>query len=211
MAGPRTVRERCRAKLNLFLDVTGRRADGFHELVTVFHEIDLADDLVVTAGGGAPGALSFAVDPPALDVSNDTSNLALRAAGLLWSRSGAEVALSVTLTIPVIVASVAQVMNEAVLVPPAIPFMGDLMSEVGWAAFAWGSVMAALLVSLVIQPQAVEIKLVVSLGLIGWMLPAFWFEPARAVGKNRLAGEGNMRFVYIEEEPQDKENNGSGP
>ncbi|MCE9636517.1 MAG: 4-(cytidine 5'-diphospho)-2-C-methyl-D-erythritol kinase [Planctomycetes bacterium] len=98
MAEPRTVRERCRAKLNLFLDVTGRRADGFHELVTVFHEIDLADDLVVTVGGGAPGALAFALDPPVPDVPNDTSNLALRAAGFLWSRAGADAALSVTLT-----------------------------------------------------------------------------------------------------------------
>ena len=42
----REVLEICRAKLNLFLDVVGRRHDGFHELVTVFQEIDLADELV---------------------------------------------------------------------------------------------------------------------------------------------------------------------
>lgn len=35
------------AKLNLFLEVVGRRADGFHELATVFHEIDLADEIAV--------------------------------------------------------------------------------------------------------------------------------------------------------------------
>ena len=33
------------AKLNLFLQVTGRRPDGFHELQTVFQIIDLCDSL----------------------------------------------------------------------------------------------------------------------------------------------------------------------
>src|SRR5690606_28848257 len=33
------------AKLNLFLHVTGRRADGYHELQTVFRFIDLCDTL----------------------------------------------------------------------------------------------------------------------------------------------------------------------
>ena len=35
------------AKLNLFLHVTGRRADGYHELQTAYALIELAD----TAGG----------------------------------------------------------------------------------------------------------------------------------------------------------------
>ena len=33
------------AKLNLFLHVLGRRADGYHELQTVYQLIDLADEL----------------------------------------------------------------------------------------------------------------------------------------------------------------------
>jgi 4-diphosphocytidyl-2-C-methyl-D-erythritol kinase len=35
------------AKLNLFLHVTGRRADGYHDLQTVFQLIDLADDIQI--------------------------------------------------------------------------------------------------------------------------------------------------------------------
>ena len=35
------------AKLNLFLHVTGRRADGYHELQTLFQIIDLADELSI--------------------------------------------------------------------------------------------------------------------------------------------------------------------
>ena len=35
------------AKLNLFLEVVGKRSDGYHDLATVFHEIDLVDELRV--------------------------------------------------------------------------------------------------------------------------------------------------------------------
>lgn len=34
-----------RAKLNLFLQVTGRRYDGYHELVSIFQEVSLSDEL----------------------------------------------------------------------------------------------------------------------------------------------------------------------
>ena len=44
----RTLLWRAPAKLNLFLHVTGRRDDGYHELQTVFQLIDAADDLRVT-------------------------------------------------------------------------------------------------------------------------------------------------------------------
>ena len=36
------------AKLNLFLHVTGRRADGFHELQTIFQLVDLCDSIGIT-------------------------------------------------------------------------------------------------------------------------------------------------------------------
>ena len=36
------------AKLNLFLHVTGRRPDGFHDLQTLFQLIDLCDDIGIT-------------------------------------------------------------------------------------------------------------------------------------------------------------------
>ncbi|HET6164967.1 MAG TPA: 4-(cytidine 5'-diphospho)-2-C-methyl-D-erythritol kinase, partial [Planctomycetota bacterium] len=43
--GERRVEGVAPAKLNLFLEVLGRRPDGYHELRTVFHEIDLCDEL----------------------------------------------------------------------------------------------------------------------------------------------------------------------
>ena len=42
------MRLRTNSKLNLFLRVLGRRADGYHEIETIFHGIDLADDVSVT-------------------------------------------------------------------------------------------------------------------------------------------------------------------
>src|SRR5947208_1219606 len=40
------------AKLNLSLAVTGRRADGYHELAGTFVLLELADDLIVHPGKG---------------------------------------------------------------------------------------------------------------------------------------------------------------
>jgi len=42
------VRARCPAKLNLFLEILGRRPDGYHDLATVMVPIDLFDTLEVT-------------------------------------------------------------------------------------------------------------------------------------------------------------------
>ena len=36
------------AKLNLVLDVLGKRSDGFHELCTIFERIDLEDTIRLT-------------------------------------------------------------------------------------------------------------------------------------------------------------------
>ncbi|MER1968802.1 4-(cytidine 5'-diphospho)-2-C-methyl-D-erythritol kinase [Castellaniella sp. GW247-6E4] len=72
------------AKLNLFLHVVGRRADGYHLLQTVFRFIDLADafDFERVEGGG----LSREGDvPPGLPASED---LVLRAARALQQAAG---------------------------------------------------------------------------------------------------------------------------
>ena len=45
---PRNVQLRCPAKLNLFLEVLGRRPDGYHELSTVMAPITLYDTLTVS-------------------------------------------------------------------------------------------------------------------------------------------------------------------
>ena len=42
------IRVRAPAKINLHLSVGAERPDGYHELVTVFHAVDLIDELTVT-------------------------------------------------------------------------------------------------------------------------------------------------------------------
>lgn len=95
------VVERCRAKLNLFLDVVGRRADGFHELVTIFHEVELCDDLTVAVTDEA-GVVRIEVEPASEDVPADGTNLAVRAASaLMTDHARAGLALRLTKRIPV--------------------------------------------------------------------------------------------------------------
>lgn len=43
----RTVRRFCPAKINLFLEVRGRRSDGYHDILTVLAPVDLGDLLEV--------------------------------------------------------------------------------------------------------------------------------------------------------------------
>ena len=71
------------AKLNLFLHITGRRADGYHNLQTAFRLIDLADTLRFTerADGKVTLRRPLAGVPPEQD-------LCLRAAMLLKHAAG---------------------------------------------------------------------------------------------------------------------------
>lgn len=64
------------AKINLGLQVTGRRPDGYHELVTVMQTLELADEVSVEAAPTVSGRPSL----PGLAPEDD---LALRAAHLL--------------------------------------------------------------------------------------------------------------------------------
>lgn len=72
------------AKLNLFLAITGRRSDGFHELVSVVTPLAWGDTLHATAAG--PGDFSLTCDDPAVPV--DASNLVLQAAQAFRAKSG---------------------------------------------------------------------------------------------------------------------------
>ena len=67
------------AKLNLFLAVTGRRADGFHDLVSLVTPLGFGDELEATLAAPAGGVrFSLACDHPEVPV--DGTNLVLRAA-----------------------------------------------------------------------------------------------------------------------------------
>ncbi|HUL46369.1 MAG TPA: 4-(cytidine 5'-diphospho)-2-C-methyl-D-erythritol kinase [Steroidobacteraceae bacterium] len=71
------------AKLNLFLHVTGRRADGYHELQTLFQLIDLTDTIAIRVR--EDGAISRCEGPADVPAESD---LAVRAARSLKAASG---------------------------------------------------------------------------------------------------------------------------
>ncbi|HUI79688.1 MAG TPA: 4-(cytidine 5'-diphospho)-2-C-methyl-D-erythritol kinase [Bryobacteraceae bacterium] len=75
--GPRRVRVRALAKINLDLRVLGRRPDGYHELRTIFHTISLADTIEISFTPGRKTAIAIN-DPLRLE----SDNLAVRAAKL---------------------------------------------------------------------------------------------------------------------------------
>ena len=95
-----SVREFCPAKLNLFLEVHRRRADGFHDLTTVFQTIALGDDLELSrAAELPPGSIACELlGSPGSDVPADDSNLAVRAVRALLDAAGRRDALRLRLT-----------------------------------------------------------------------------------------------------------------
>ena len=71
------------AKLNLFLHVTGRRPDGYHELQTVFQLIDLCDTIAIAVR--EDGRIERPDGPPGVDPESD---LTVRAARALQQATG---------------------------------------------------------------------------------------------------------------------------
>ncbi len=82
----------CPAKVNLYLKVLRRRADGYHDLVTVMQMVSLADELTVTPGGEG---LRFSCDHPELPQGQD--NLVCRAALAFQEEAGVKVAAHLSL------------------------------------------------------------------------------------------------------------------
>lgn len=74
------------AKLNLFLEVLGRRPDGFHGIESFMVMVDLFDNLTVHPA--APGELSLTVDAPG--VPTGPENLVLKAAEALRQSVGCD-------------------------------------------------------------------------------------------------------------------------
>ncbi len=79
---------RCPGKVNLHLEVLGKRPDGYHELRTLFAAVGVWDDLVLTAAPA--GVLELTVEPAGA-VSAGGDNLvirAVRAAAAAWGGGG---------------------------------------------------------------------------------------------------------------------------
>ena len=82
----RRTRECAYAKINLFLQVDGKREDGFHELQTVMQSVGLYDELLFSFDCDGEDTIRFFCNSPYLPT--DARNLAVRAAQLFKDRTG---------------------------------------------------------------------------------------------------------------------------
>lgn len=81
------------AKLNLMLHILGRRADGYHELQTLFQFLDYGDELSFSPRDD--GQIRLHTNLPGVD---HDSNLIVRAARLLQRESGCTLGADIALT-----------------------------------------------------------------------------------------------------------------
>ena len=93
------IRVRAHAKINLYLNVVGKREDGYHNLETIFHSIGLHDDVIIRKQDTKD--ITVHCEHPA--VPSDTGNLAYQAAQLLSDAVGGMggVAIDIYKRIPV--------------------------------------------------------------------------------------------------------------
>ena len=95
-----SVREEAYAKLNLTLDVTGKRDDGYHEMLMVMQTVSVADsiELEMSSEPGIRASCNFRYIP------TDRRNLAVRAAELFCvaqNIQGCGIKISIEKNIPV--------------------------------------------------------------------------------------------------------------
>lgn len=70
------------AKINLYLDVTGKRDDGYHNIIGIMQSVDLYDLVTVTLDKSAPGEICLRCGG---DLPCDGRNLAYRAANAYFT------------------------------------------------------------------------------------------------------------------------------
>lgn len=79
-----TLYEAAFAKLNLTLDVLGKREDGYHDLKSVMQTISVRDDIEIDVDTGNPWCLKCDKE----DIPTDESNLAWKAAKVYCDATG---------------------------------------------------------------------------------------------------------------------------
>ncbi len=99
--------EKAYAKINLFLDVTGKRRDGFHDIKSIMQTVSLCDDIDISVEAFSSPAVELLINVgeelSRIGVSSDAlgdceDNLIYRAAMLYLSRAGISAAVRVKLT-----------------------------------------------------------------------------------------------------------------
>ncbi len=96
------IKEKAYAKINLYLDVLGIRADGFHEIKSVMHSVSLADDVLVSVLPAKELSIKLSIEGSRY-LPNDSKNLVYKAAQMFAERLGVygEIRIKLVKRIPV--------------------------------------------------------------------------------------------------------------
>ena len=78
------ITEKAYAKINLYLDVTKKRNDGFHDIKSIMQTVSLCDEITVSVTDKGDDVLTCDVK----EIPTDKSNLALKAASLFKDAVG---------------------------------------------------------------------------------------------------------------------------
>ena len=82
----KNITEKAYAKINISLDVTGRRSDGYHEMLMVMQSVTLCDEVSIRLTEGVKSRAECSLH----FVPGDERNLAVRAANRFFERVGIE-------------------------------------------------------------------------------------------------------------------------
>lgn len=77
------------AKVNLFLEVTGKRPNGYHNIATLFAKLTIGDDIKISAEKAETTTIELKVKGPfGTELKADKSNLAYKAAAAFFEHFG---------------------------------------------------------------------------------------------------------------------------
>lgn len=134
-----TLYEGAFAKLNLTLDVLGKRDDGYHDLKSVMQAVSIRDDIEIDIGTGKAWTLSCNVE----GVPEDGRNLAWKAAEVFFEATGKDpdgIAIRILKRIPMQAglaggsadaAAVLRALNKHYEMPFSILALAELGAQIG--------------------------------------------------------------------------------
>ncbi len=94
-----TLQEPAYAKLNLTLDILGKREDGYHEIESIMQQITLCDEVEIDVETGQ----DWHLECDWADIPTDSENLAWKAAGMFYRSIGKDpqgISIRITKRIP---------------------------------------------------------------------------------------------------------------
>ena len=134
-----TLYEGAFAKVNLTLDVLGKREDGYHDIKSIMQTISLRDDIEIDVGTGKPWRLLCDKD----HIPTDETNLAWKAAKLYFDTIGKDpegLEIRIIKRIPVEAglgggsadaAAVLRALNRHYGSPLSLPALAELGAQIG--------------------------------------------------------------------------------